>query len=82
MEILFPSTKPVSLRPWRNAAARYAEPPGDPPLIKPTIGIAAFSAADEYGIPRTLPEAVTRNVRRFTLCRRAGARRIMHATPS
>jgi hypothetical protein len=39
-----PSTWPVSLRPWRNAATMGAWGPGDVPLRNPTTGVAACCA--------------------------------------
>ena len=35
---------PVSFRPWRNAASRCANGPGDTPLRNPITGIAACCA--------------------------------------
>src|SRR5690348_17205 len=57
--------KPVSFRPWRNAATRKADVSGDCPLMNPITGIAACCARAENGHVAAAPPTRLMNSRRL-----------------
>jgi hypothetical protein len=59
-----PSTKPASLRPWRNPPKRSAYCPGDVLLRNPTTGIAGCCACAESGhVVAAAPSSVMKSRR-------------------
>jgi hypothetical protein len=59
------STKPTSLRPWRNAATLGAYPPGVSLLRNPITGIAACCARAASGQAAAAPPSSVMKSRRF-----------------
>jgi hypothetical protein len=65
MERFWPSTKPASRRPWRNATTRWSESSGDRPLIHPIIGFGCCCARAVSGQPTAAPPSSVMKSRRF-----------------
>src|SRR5262249_46405207 len=63
MEMLWPSTKPVSRKPCRNASSTYTESSGDRLLKNPITGIAGCCARAASGHAAAAPPS--RNSRRL-----------------
>src|SRR5262245_6039952 len=59
-----PSTKPMSLKPWRNAAKRWVESSGDRPLMNPMTGFACCALSGSDRADTTAARSVM-NSRRF-----------------
>src|SRR5262249_41692888 len=68
---------PVSLRPWRKAAMKFARSAGDPPCKKPTTGVAgccARAASDQAMADPAIP--LMRSRRRIAFLQGPGLRRL------
>src|SRR5260370_18215906 len=79
MEMLWPSTKPVSRKPCRNASSTYTESSGDRLLKNPITGIAGCCACAASGHAAPAPPSSVMNSRLLIRSpRRRGEHRWRH----